>query len=123
MIRSTVGVSSRTSCRQLFKELNILALLSLDIMEVIYYIRKRHQFVDLNSNIHAYNTRRKMDIHIQSYNTDLYNRSVINMWTKLYNKLTGYIKGTHSYMTFEKELKSFLLLQHSFYTVEEFVVL
>jgi len=60
-----VGVSSRTSCRQLFRELNILTLVSLYIMEVIHYVRKHHQFVDLNSNINAHNTQRKMDIHIQ----------------------------------------------------------
>ena len=41
-------------------------LVSLYIMEVICYIRKHHQFVELDSNIHAHNTRRKMDIHIQS---------------------------------------------------------
>jgi len=55
-IRSMVGVSSRTSCRQLFKELNILTLVSIYVMEVLCYIRKHHQFVDLNSNIHAHNT-------------------------------------------------------------------
>jgi len=87
-----VGVSARTSCRQLFKELNILTLISLHIMEVICYIRKHHQFVDLHLNIQAHNTQRKMNIHIQSYNNDLYKRSVINMGTKLYNKLPGYIK-------------------------------
>jgi len=38
VIRPTVAVSTRTSCRQLFKELNILTLVSLYIMEVIYYI-------------------------------------------------------------------------------------
>jgi len=78
--------------RQLFKEINIPTLVSLYIMEVTYYVRKHHQFVDLNSNIHAHNTRRNMDIHIQAHNTDLYKRSVINMGTKLYNKLPGYIK-------------------------------
>ena len=83
VIRSVAVVSSRASCRQIFKELNILTLVSLYIMEVICYIRKHHQFVDLNSNIHAQNTRRKMDIYIQSHNTDLYKRSVINMGTKL----------------------------------------
>jgi len=82
----------------------------------------QHQFVDLNSNIHAHNTQRKMYIHIQSHNTDLYKRSVINMGTKLYNKLPGYIKEIDSYKTFKKELKSLLLL-HSFYSVEEFVAL
>jgi hypothetical protein len=122
VIRSMVGVSGRTSCRQLFKEMNILTLVSLYIMEVICYIRKHHQFVDLNSNVHAHITWRKMDIHIQSYNTDLYKRSVINMGTKLYNKLPGYIKEIDSYKTFKKKLKSLLLL-HSFYSVEEFVAL
>jgi hypothetical protein len=63
-----------------------------------------------------------MDIHIQSYNTDLYKRSVINMGNKLYNKLPGYIKEIDSYQTFMKELKSLLLL-HSFYSVEELVAL
>ena len=102
--------------------MNILTLVLLYIMEVICYIRKHHQFVDLNSNIHTHNTRRKMDIHIQSHNTDLCKRSVINMGTKLYNKLPGYIKEIDSYKTFKKELKSLLLL-HSFYSVEEFVAL
>ena len=89
VITSMVGVSTRTSCRQLFKELNVLTLVSLYIMEVTCYIRKHHQFVELNSNIHAHNTLRKMDIHIQSHNTDLYKRSAINVDTKLYNKLPG----------------------------------
>ena len=66
-------------------------------MEVIYYTRKHHQFVELNSNIHTYNTQRKMDIHIQSYITDLYKRIVLNMGSKLYNKLPGYINEINSY--------------------------
>ena len=88
-INSNFSSLSLTSCRQPFKEMNILILVSLYIMEVICYIRKHHQFVDLNSNIHAHNTQRKMDIHIQSYNTDLYKRSVIDMGNELYNKLAS----------------------------------
>ena len=63
-----------------------------------------------------------MDIHIQSYDTDLYKRSVINMGTKLYNKLSGYIIEIDSYKAFKKELKSLLLLR-SFYSVEESIAL
>jgi len=58
------GVNPRTPCRQLFKELKILTIVSLYILEVISYLRRHHQFVELNSNVHAYNTRRKRDIHI-----------------------------------------------------------
>jgi hypothetical protein len=63
-----------------------------------------------------------MDIHIQSYNTEIYKKSVINMGTKLYNKLPGYIKEIDSFEFFKKELKSFLFV-HTFYSVEEFVSL
>ena len=78
VIRSTVGISSRTSCRQLFKELNILTLASLYIYisEVISFITKYRQSVELNSNIHTYNTQRKMDIHILPYNTEIYKKKV-----------------------------------------------
>jgi hypothetical protein len=83
--------------------------------------KKHHQPVELNVNFHNYNTQSKIDIHIQSYNTDFYKRSVINMGTKLYNKLPRYMKEIDSYKTFKKKLKSFFLLQ-SFYSVEEFIV-
>ena len=63
-----------------------------------------------------------MDIHVQSYKTDIYNNSVINMGTKLYNKMPGYIKEMDNCKVFKKELKS-LLLFHAFYSVEEFVSL
>jgi hypothetical protein len=63
-----------------------------------------------------------MDIHILSYKTDIYKKNVINMGTKVYNKLPGYIKEIESYKAFKKELKLFLLL-HTFYSVEEFVSL
>jgi hypothetical protein len=43
-----------------------------------------------------------MDIYIQSYNTDLYKRSVINMGAKLYNKLPGYIKEIDRYKNFKR---------------------
>jgi len=54
-----------------------------------------------------FHTRRKMDIHIQLYSTELYKGSVTNMVTKLYNKLPGYIKDIDSYKTFKKEMNHF----------------
>ena len=110
VIRLMVAVSSRPSCRQLFKELNILALVSLYIFDVICYIRKHHQFVELNSNIHTYNTRGEMDIHIQIFSTDLFKRSVINTGTKLYNKLPGSMKGIDNYKTFKRNLNHLFFL-------------
>jgi hypothetical protein len=105
VIRLMTGVNPVTSCRQIFKELRILTIDSLYILKVISYLRRHHQFVELNSNIHTYSTWRKMYIHIQSYKTNLYKRSAVNIRSKLYNKLPDYIKKIESYKHFRKELE------------------
>jgi hypothetical protein len=82
VIRSMFGVSSRTFCRQLFKELNILtSSLYTYILEMTSFIRKYCQSLEQNSKAHKYNTRRKMDIHVKVHKTEIYKKSVINMGT------------------------------------------
>jgi hypothetical protein len=115
-----VGVSLITSCRQLFKELNILTFASLCIFEVTCFIRKYCQSLEQNSKVHQYNTRRKLDIHVKLQKMEIYKKNVINMGTKLYNNLPKFLKEIDHYKAFKKGLKLFLLLQ-SFYSVEEFV--
>ena len=44
------------------------------------------------------------------------------MGTKVYNKLPSYRKEIDNYKAFKKELKLFLL-RHTFYSVDEFMVL
>jgi len=92
VIRSMVGVSSRTSCRQLFKELNTLMLASLYILEVTCFMRKYCQSLEQTFKAHKYNTQRKMDIHVKLHNTEVYKKSVINIGTKVYSNLPGFIK-------------------------------
>ena len=104
-----VGVHSRMLCKQFFKEIKILSLAYLYILEETYFIKNYCQSLELNSKAHKYNTRRKMDILVQSYKTDIYKNSVINMGTKLYYKMPGYLKEMDNYEAFKTELKSFLL--------------
>ena len=63
---------------------------------------------------------KKMDIHVKLHNSEVYKKSVINMGTKVYNNLPGFIKEIDNYKAFKKQLKLFLLL-HSFYSLEESV--
>jgi len=102
------------------QELNILTLASLYRLEVFCFIKKYFQQLIINADVHNYNTRRKMDIHIQSYGTNLYKNSMINMGTKIYNKLPEYIKGIDSYKFFKKSLKLFLLCK-TCYSDEEYL--
>ena len=120
VIRVMAGVNSRTSCRQLFKESNILTLSSLYILEVTCFLKRYCQSLELYVNVHNHNTRRKMDIHIKSHRTNLYKNSVINMGSIIYNKLPDHLKEIDSFKVFKKKLKVFLLL-HTFYSVEEFL--
>jgi hypothetical protein len=59
-----------------------------------------------------------VDIHVQSYKTDIYKKDVIGIGTKLYNKMCGYIQEMDNYKAFKKDLKPFLLY-HAFYSVKE----
>jgi hypothetical protein len=59
-----------------------------------------------------------MDLHIQGCNTGLYQKSIVNMGVKLYNKLRERLKGMNSFQGFKKEAK-FLLINNSFYIIEE----
>jgi hypothetical protein len=62
-----------------------------------------------------------MDIHVRRYKTKINKTSVITIGTKIYNKLAGFIKEIDNYNAFKEELKQFLLLLHTFYSVEGFV--
>jgi hypothetical protein len=59
---------------------------------------------------------------IKSHRTNLHKNSVINMGSKIYNKLLDHMKEIDSYKVFKEKLKSFLLL-HTFCSVEEFLSL
>jgi hypothetical protein len=56
VIRSMVGITSRTSRRQVFKKLNRLTLALLYTLQVTCFIRIYCQSLELNSNIHKHNT-------------------------------------------------------------------
>jgi hypothetical protein len=115
------GVSNRTSCRQIFKEYNILTLPSLYILEVICFIKKYKDSMVTNKDIHDHNTRGKLNLHVKHCNTDLFKKSVMNSGISLYNKVPVQIKLRENVNLFKKDLKSFLM-NHSFYSVEEFML-
>jgi hypothetical protein len=51
--------------------------------------------------------------------TEIYRKSVVNMGTKIYKKLPGFLEEIEDYRVFRKKLNMFLLKY--FYSVEEFV--
>jgi hypothetical protein len=74
-----------------------------------------------NMDIHNHNTQKKLNLNVQHCNTVPFKKSVINMDISLYSKVPGQIKLRGILNLFKKDLKSFLL-NHSFYSLEEFMV-
>jgi len=75
-----------------------------------------------NSEIQVHNTRKKQDLRIQKYNTALYQKSLIIMGIKLFNKLPIQIKQLDTLKSYKKEVKTFLV-HNAVYTFEEFYAL
>jgi len=64
-----MGLKKCESCRQKFKVLRILTVISLRVSEVLCYTKKYRGSIKENSVIHEHNTRRKNDLHIQPCRT------------------------------------------------------
>jgi len=64
----------------------ILPVSCVYIMETVYYIKVNNNGLKQNLAIHDYETRR----------SDISKKSVINLGTKLHNKLPDYLKNTEN---------------------------
>jgi hypothetical protein len=113
-------VGRYASCRQLFKDLNILPLACMYISEIICHIKLHTDKLEQNTEIHNHNTHQKLDLHVQFCRTNVLKKGVVNIGIKLYSKLPSQIREVEKMRTFKKELKSYLL-QHTFYSVDEYM--
>jgi hypothetical protein len=104
VIRIISGFSKHTSCRQIFKDYNILTVACLYILETVCYIKKYKDSLE-NVQFHNYNMQRKMDLHVQFCNTDLFKKSVVNMGIRLYNKVPDHIKDLEKYYFFKERVQ------------------
>ena len=90
------------------------------IMEMVYYIKVNNKGLKQNLAIHDYETRHRSDFQTQFCRNDIFKKSVINLGTKLYNKLPNYLKNLENLKPFKKHLKAFLL-QRTFYSMQEYL--
>jgi hypothetical protein len=65
-------------------------------------------------HIHNHNTQRKLYLQL------IFKKSMINFGINIYNKVLDQIKLREDFNSFKKDLKLFLL-EHFFYSVDEFM--
>lgn len=106
------GNKETVTCRGKFKELGILTLTSICIMQISLYAKK-FLSTETNSTIHTYNTRNTNLIHVNSDTT-----SIKYLAIKTYNKLPAHLKNL-SLKPVKSQIKKFLI-NHEFYNYQEF---
>jgi hypothetical protein len=80
------------------------------------YVKKNKVYK--TQSLNNYNTSKKEDLYVQTFNTAHCKQTVVNMGTKLYNRLPVGIKSTDSFKDFKNKLTTFLL-ENSFYSAQE----
>jgi hypothetical protein len=103
-IRIIMGRSNRESCRNLFKELNILPLISQYILSLLTFVSNNRKQYFANSEIHNINTRHTYDLHLPRTHLSIYQKGVYYSCIKIFNSLPRNIKThTDNPKTFKKK--------------------
>lgn len=122
-IRIMAGVHKRTSCKNIFRNLEILTLPCEYILSLMMlYIKNQDKF-STNQDIHHFNTRHKSDLHLPSVSLSCFKKGVRYSCITVFNALPNYLKDLkNNEKRFRKELTKFLHT-HTFYTIDELFML
>jgi len=90
--RIIMNSSRNASCRQLFKDLNILPIQPQYIYSILLFVIKhKDQFLS-NSQVYKINTRQTCDLYVPTANLTVYQKGVYYSGIKIYNHLPTAIK-------------------------------
>jgi hypothetical protein len=90
------------------------------ISEAVYCVKSNMAKMKYYEEVHDRCTCQKSDLHTQVCRTTLLKNGNANVGIKLYNKLPNTIKRSERIKEFKRRLKYFLL-QHIFYSVDEYI--
>jgi hypothetical protein len=112
--------SSRASCRQLFKQLEVLPLQSQYILSTLLFVVKNKNLFATNQHFHTISTRYNSDLHLPTCNLTLYQKGAYFSGIKLFNHLPQKLKGLSVDIKVFKPALLRFLKEYYFYSVEEY---
>ena len=119
-IRIIVNSSSRTSCHELFKELQIFTPHSECIYSSLMFVVKNIYLFNSNS-VHNLSTRYNSDLDLPTANLTIFQKGVFHSGIKMYSNLSQSLKElSHDVRQFRLALK-IILLKNAFYSLEEYL--
>ena len=120
-VRIIAELNSLDTCRYAFKNLKIMTLVSIYILEICTYVFKNKSMFLNNQTSHGYETRHKEQLQTASFRTTMYQKSFIYNGCKCFNYLADEIKSSPNIKIFRAKLKH-LLVRKVCYTLDEFFV-
>ena len=87
IIRIIMNLSKNASCRQPFRELNILPVPFQYVLSVLLFITKNKDQFMTNSQIHRITTRQTSDLYVPTANLTIYQKGVYYQGIKIFNHL------------------------------------
>ena len=119
IIRTLTHSSRRTSCRQLFRKLNILTLPSIYILEILITVYRNPQLFNKYLPAHNYSTRHNKLFQFPIHSFKKFESSPLYMGLKIYNKIPTSFKNL-SEKNFYSSIKE-ILIKKAYYSIEEFL--
>lgn len=117
-VRALFKVNSRSHCKQLFIESNIMSLPCIYIFQCLLYAKDNINTLQLNSDIHNYGTRHCELIRKSHYNYSKTTKSFHCTSINLFNKLPKSIAHLNP-NKFKIKIKH-ILIKNCFYSLEEY---
>jgi hypothetical protein len=75
-----MGSTSRDSCQELLKNLEVLPLQFRYIFSLLWFVVKNRELLRSNSDIHNINRRYNSEIHLPIANLTVFQKRVILFW-------------------------------------------
>lgn len=119
-VRCIANVSQLTSCRPIFRELKILTLPCIYIMEILLFVKLNYDRFMKNNHYHTYNTRRGQDLCLPIHTLAFFEKNAAYIGIQLFNKLPENIKYIENIHSFKKKVRM-LLVKKVFYSVSEYL--
>uniref|UniRef100_A0A1B6LII1 Reverse transcriptase domain-containing protein n=1 Tax=Graphocephala atropunctata TaxID=36148 RepID=A0A1B6LII1_9HEMI len=117
-LRIMTGVDWCTSCRPIFKELRLLTVTNLYILETILFAINKN--LTRNMDLHGYSTRNGNNFSLPLHRLSLYEKKPSYAGAKLFNNLPPELKSQADLKSVKKHLTKWLQ-EKPFYTIEEFL--
>jgi hypothetical protein len=121
ILRITLRLSSRSSCRKWYKKLDILLVPSLYIYSLMLFFVDNVHYLQTNSSVHDINTRYKHHLHIPLVRLSTIQRVITYSAIKVFNKLPPSISRIKNDKKFFKSGLRNYLHTPVFYSTEEFI--